>query len=213
MRNLCFSIGLLIACFSDLQAQWQKCVGLNMLPLIARTIELTSEFGPHPAYALTVNVGYTHRSPFDGIVKVKVYDGVKDRQSSGGFLKVGGRLYLLSLTGRQPPVNLFAGAQLIGSQYHQTGTVQIIDPGFSPVPQAPYVEANGFVWGAAVTGGLTVRMAKRVTLDGGIQYGFQPTRHDYIGDRSFNYQPGFGISRTGSRVTSLQGILTVKYRL
>ena len=209
---LLFTLLIVFAGSIRVQAQWKKTVGINIvLPPTARTLELTSEFSPHPAYALTFNAGYTHRASFQGFSKV--HDGVWNRQSSGAFFKLGGRAYLLSLAKKQPPVNLFVGAQLIGSSYRQSARVEIIDPGFWPVTPNPHPKVNGFIWGAALTSGLTIYLTKRIALDGGIQYGFQPTRDDYIGRRSFNYQPGFGLSRSGEQVTSLQGILNVKYRL
>ncbi|MFC5410565.1 hypothetical protein ACFPMF_14655 [Larkinella bovis] len=201
--------------FSDClwaQTPWQKTLGLNLvLPPNAHTLEFTSEWSPTPAFALTLNAGYTYKASFRGAGKV--YDGVKNRQSSGAFFKLGGRTYLLSRRNKQPRINVFFGAQLIGSQYRQTATVDVIDPGFSPNPPDPHPHVNGFLWGAGLSGGLTLWLAKRVALDGGIQYGFQPLRTDYIGRRIFNYQPGFGLSRSGQRVTSLQGILAIKYRL
>ncbi|WP_428659975.1 hypothetical protein [Runella sp.] len=206
---------ILILFFSGLdevQAQWRKSVGVNIVfPLTAPALELASELTAHPAYALTLNVGYTHRASFQGFSKV--YDGIYDRKSSGAFVKLGIRSYLFSFANNRPAFNLFIGAQVIGSHYSQTGTLEIIDPGFSPFPQNPYLKAKGVIWGGAFTGGLTIRLAKRIAFDGGIQYGLQPTRDDYIGKRVFNYQPGFGLSRSGKQVTSIQGIVTVKYQL
>ncbi len=214
MKQSLLVLILLVTMPRVVSAQWQKRIGINVIPVAIRTIELTSEFTDHPAYALTFNAGYVHESAFDGLVKSKVYDGVSDRRTSGLFVKAGVRAYLLSLTGKEPAFNLFVGAQLIGSQYRQQAVVQLWDSGFFPNGQ-PYenVQVSGFLWGTALSGGATVRLSKKLAFDMGIQYGLQPTRTDYIGDREFNYQPGFGISRAGSTVTSVQGILTVKYRL
>ena len=215
MKQSLLVLILLVTVPRVVSAQWQKRIGINVIPLAIRTIELTSEFTNHPAYALTFNAGYVHESAFDGLVKSKVYDGVSDRRTSGLFVKAGFRTYLLSLTGKEPAFNLFVGAQLIGSQYRQRGIVSAIDPGFyvGGAPPDVAVRVSGFLWGTALSGGATVRLSQKLAFDVGIQYGLQPTRTDYIGDREFNYQPGFGISRAGGTVTSVQGILTVKYRL
>ena len=116
---------------------------------------------------------------------------------------------------KEPAFNLFVGAQLIGSQYRQRGVLFIVDPGLyvGGAPPNQGVRVSGFLWGTALTGNAPVRLSRKLALDMGVQYGFQPTRTNYIGDRGFNYQPGFGISRAGSTVTSVQGILTVNYRL
>ena len=214
MKTLRLSLLLLVTIQTGASAQWQARVGVNVIPLAIRTVELTSEFSKHPAYALTFNAGYAYKSSFDGLIKAKVDDGVDDRQTSGVFFKVGGRIYLLSLNRKEPGFNLFIGAQLIGSQYRQRAIAQVLDPGFFPNGQ-PFiaVQATGFLWGTALSGGATFRLSKKLALDAGLQYGFQPKRTDYLGDRLFNYQPGFGISRAGQYVTSVQAILTLKYRL
>lgn len=207
-----FLLILFLSGLEEVQAQWRKTVGVNIVfPLTAPTLELASELTTHPAYALTFNIGYTHRASFQGFNKV--CDGIYDRKSSGAFVKLGIRSYLFSFVNHRPAFNLFIGAQLIGSHYYQTGTVEIIDPGFSPFPQNPYLKAQGVIWGGALTGGLAIRIVKRISFDGGIQYGLQPTRDDYIGNRTFNYQPGFGLSRAGKQATSIQGIVTMKYQL
>lgn len=215
MNRLLLLMIVLVTIPGVVSAQWQKRIGINLIPLAIRTIELTSEFTNHPAYALTFNAGYVYESAFDGLVKSKVYDGVSDRRTSGLFVKAGIRVYLLSLTGKEPAFNLFVGSQVIASQYRQRGVQSVIDPGFyvGGAPPDVALQVNGFLWGTALSGGATVRLSRKLAFDVGIQYGLQPTRTDYIGDRAFNYQPGFGISRAGSTVTSVQGILTMKHRL
>ncbi|GAB4022684.1 DUF3575 domain-containing protein [Spirosoma koreense] len=214
MKLLVTSLLLVAIVQTAVKAQWQSRIGLNLVPLAIRTVELTSEFSRHPAYALTFQTGYVFQSAFDGLSRVKVYDGISDRRSSGWFGKLGGRIYLLSLARKEPRFNLFVGAQLIASQYKQTGVAHVIDPGFSPY-EKPYIDlqVKGFLWGTALSAGTMVRLSERFALDAGLQYGFQPTRTDYLGDRAFNYQPGFGMSRKGAQVTSIQGLFTVKYRL
>ncbi|PKK36685.1 hypothetical protein BWI96_09905 [Siphonobacter sp. SORGH_AS_0500] len=189
-------------------AQWKTRLGANVLLLPLRTLEVTAEFQKHPAYSLTLHTGYVHRSGYAGLGGMKVNDMIDERCTSGWFGKVGGRLYPLSLTGNELATNFFIGAQVIASGYNQSG-VRRDDMNNS----SEDIKASGLLAGGALTGGLTFKLSKRFRLETGVQYGFQPWRDDYLGNIDKNYQPGFGISRAGKSVRSIQGFIILSFLL
>lgn len=207
-----FMIGL---CLTSGSAQGQIRLGVNVLLLPLRTLEITGEFKKQPWYSVTLNAGYVHQSAYKGIGGVKLDDQIDDRSSSGWFGKAGGRLYLLSFTGNEPTVNLFLGAQFIAASYNQSGIQQTdrFENG-TIVSSFSKVNSRGLIAGGALTGGLTFKLSKRFQLDPGIQYSFVPRRDDYVGYTGFNYQPGFGVTNRGGRYRkSIQGLLVLSYSL
>ncbi|MDQ1087104.1 DUF3575 domain-containing protein [Siphonobacter sp. SORGH_AS_1065] len=189
-------------------AQWKTRLGANVLLLPLRTLEVTAEFQKHPAYSLTLHSGYVHRSGYIGLSGLKFDDMIDERATSGWFGKVGGRLYLLSVTGKEPATNIFIGAQVIASGYNQSG-VRRDDMNNS----SEDIKASGLLVGGALTGGLTFKLSKRFRLETGVQYGFQPQRNNYVGSIVRNYQPGFGVSRGGEPVRSIQGFIVLSFLL
>lgn len=210
-----FTASFVGLCITSGWSQWQTRIGVNALLLPLRTLEVTAEFKRHPWYSLTLNTGYVAQSGYMGLGEIKVDDMIRERSTSGFFTKVGGRLYLLSFSGKELATNVFIGAQFLGPSYHQKAILrrQTMDADggitFSPVP----VKASGILAGAVFTGGLTFNVSKRFQLDAGVQYGLPARRSDYIGSIDRNYQTGFGIIRGGKNRTSLQGLIVLSYLL
>jgi hypothetical protein len=221
MKNLCILI-FLFATTIDVNAQLQKQIGINLLPLSVKSFEITSEFSKNPTFSLTMAAGYVHKTGYEGISGSKVYDGISGRQTSGAFYKIGGRVYLLSMKGQRPKFNIFLGAQLIGASYSKTGRIINFTSSAYPYPET-FTSKKGISLGPALTSGITFRLSGRLDLDAGIQYGFIVTKHNDLGSDSFNYDPGFGSSRSvllipilppfAAFATNAQGILNLKYRL
>jgi len=139
-------------------AQWRADIGINVIPVIANSVEITSEFSRHPGYTFIFNLGYTIQSGHTGLVDHKVYDQISNRKSSGAFLKAGGRIYLASLNGQQRKSNFFVGAKIIVSQYHQTAVMVPIDGGQNLEGETP-VSSNGVIISPAISLGFTRKLS------------------------------------------------------
>jgi hypothetical protein len=192
-------------------AQWEGKVGLNFAPLIARSVEVTSEFSKNPAYSLNLNAGYTFGTGHIGLFDYKVYDGVEERKTSGAFAKLGGRVYLTKLKDNARKVDFFVGTSLIFSEYKQTAMKTEVsadlDMDFKPV------ESKGFVVCPSFSLGFTARVAEKIYIDWGVQKGFLSRNNDFIGRPGRNYQPGVGSGQASPFLGYIQGIAVVKYRL
>jgi outer membrane protein W len=210
---------LLLAIYGNAAAQWEKRIGVNLLPLTVRSLEITSEFSPKSCFAFTLNAGYVNNTAYEGLSGSKVGDGVTERKTSGIFYKAGARYYFRSYADVPPKVNIFAGLLLIGSNYSKTAYQDDYVTQTGPEK----VTKSGFSWGPALTAGLTFRINRRIHLDAGVQYGFLPKADRNIGIQSFNYEPGFGASKTPLLIpfipplailaTNSQLIMAVKYQL
>ena len=204
---------LLIISFPGVSiAQWKADIGVNVIPIIAKSVEITSEFKRHPGYSINVNLGYTFDTGHIGLADYKVYDFISNRKTSGAFLKAGGRLYLASLGGKKRQTDFFIGAQIIGSQYHQTAIREPIDGGQNYVGKSAF-SANGVIISPAVSFGITREIYKKFLLECGIQKSFISYRDDYLGRSARNYQPGMGSGQSDPFIGYLQGIVAVRYRL
>lgn len=210
MKKLLFV--LCVFSFRDASAQATGYVGINTVPVIARTLELTSELRPQPAYGITFNTGYTFNTNHTGFVDADVLEAIDNRKTSGAFFKLGGRVYLASLKGRKPASNIFAGILIIGSQYHQKAMTASLDDAppasFVPTP----LQAKGFIMSPAVNAGFSFTLSKKLLLEAGVQHTFRVKREDFIGRRQRNYQPGMG-SGQSQPLQYLQGMLNLKYQL
>ena len=214
---------ILSALSTETIAQWEKRIGINLLPLSVRSLEITSEFSRRPRFAFTVNAGYVYNSPYEGISGIKVYDGVQNRKTSGPFLKVGSRFYFMKPKVTQKKVNIFAGVLLVGAYYDKKADTEVIYSNFPTDVIFKKTTKKGFSWGPAMTAGLTLRINRRIDIDAGIQYGFMIENNQNIGRKDFNYEPGFGTSKTPALLifvpplallaTHAQAIVTLKYRL
>jgi len=193
-------------------AQWSAQLGVNVIPVISKTLEVSSEFSTHPGYSLNFNAGYTFKTGFVGIPDYKVYDYISERKTSGAFLKAGGRLYLRSLTGTQRKTNFFLGAALIVSQYKQTALRRLTGPNFENTDNYVDVNSNGVTLCPAISMGFSSRLSENFSLDWGLQKAFVNRDSDLIGRKERNYQPGAG-SGQSIIIGYLQGILTLKYKL
>lgn len=201
-----FSLILLIPVFCS--AQWEKQVGLNVIPLVAKSVEVVSEFTTHPGYGLTLNAGYTFGTDYIGIVTTDVDDGVRERSTSGFFAKAGGRVYPFSLGGRDRRMNFFTGMSLVLSQYNQTALKRELTNDFMLRPLEP-VRSDGVVLFPALSLGFSHRLSQYLILDWGVQKAFVNRKDDYIGRKGKNYQPGAG---GGESFDYLQGQLVLKYK-
>lgn len=206
-----FSSLLLVLASTICQAQWQASAGINFAPLIARSVELNSEFMKHPGYALNLNIGGTFNTGHVGLIDFKKYDGVTNRRTSGAFVKAGGKLYPSGLSGKQRRNNFYVGALVIVSQYKQSALKREFQNGeFSDISIPSSVE--GVTAFPAISFGFVHNISRQLILDWGVQKSFVIRKDDYLGTKMRNYQPGGGSHQSDPFIGYLQGILSLKYR-
>ncbi|QRR00052.1 hypothetical protein [Dyadobacter sandarakinus] len=193
-------------------AQWKASAGINLPPLIARSVEVSSELSRHPGYSLIFQAGQTFKSSHIGLTDYKVDDRISQRKTSGTFLKAGGRIYPGSLSGKQQRNRFFAGALLIFSHYNQTALMRDLlqDSGFGE--QYTWVSAKGTTLFPAATIGFQHQLTRSFILEWGVQKSFVIRRDNYLGSRQRNYQPGAGSAQSDPFIGYFQGIVAVKYQ-
>lgn len=205
----------LLCCISTAgMAQWTAKIGINAAPLIAKTVEVISEFSYHPAFAIQAGAGGTFGTKHIGLIDYKVDDGVENRTTSGAFLKAGGKIYLNNLNGTLHNNSFFIGANAIVSYYHQTALQQNYDQdtrdyldSYSPV------SAKGVLFVPVVSAGMSHHFSKRLGFDWGVQMPIHMRRSDIPGTDMRNYQPGVGSGQSNPFIGYLQAILLFKYTL
>jgi hypothetical protein len=193
--------------------QWTKQIGINVVPIIAKSWEFSSESNKHPGYSLTFNTGATFGAEHNGMVDHKVFDGVSSRRTSGFFLKPGARLYLASLKGRERRSNFYVGGSVIFSQYRQTAMQRVLQEDGHSSQNKVSILSKGVAICLAFSLGFTRRITDRFSLDWGFQKGFVLRKDDYLGTSKRNYQPGVGSNQSDPFVGYIQGNLSAKFRI
>lgn len=211
MRVL-FCIALMLSAASAAHAQWIGKAGINIIPAVASSAEVTSDFSNRSWYALTADVGYTFNTGYTGIYDDKVWDFHSRRRTSGLYGRLGGRLYTPGF-GPSREVRFYVNPLLVISGYRQTALRSSYeDPEQPPVK----VSASGTVLVPALRMGFTRPLSQKLSIDFGVQKALNPRRDDMIGSRSRNYQPGAGSGQnppfigSGQTTRYLQGYLALK---
>ncbi len=195
-------------------AQWTGKAGINFIPVVASSAEVTSEFSNRPWYALTADAGYTFNTGYTGIFDDKVWDFHKRRRTSGLYGRLGGRLYTPGF-GPSREVRFYVNPLLVISGYRQTAFKSSEDPELPPVK----VSASGTVLIPALRIGFTRPVSRKLIIDFGVQKALNPKRDDMIGSWARNYQPGAGSGQNPPFIGStqlmryLQGYLALKMKL
>ncbi|MVM38246.1 hypothetical protein GO730_12800 [Spirosoma sp. HMF3257] len=209
------SLVLLTLCYTITVAQqWQGQIGINLAALPGRSFELATAWSPNlNRWAFTFNAGYTYQNHANRIPSGYVCDcGFSALNTSGAFVKVGGRVDAIRSIKPQARIGLPIGIILIGSQYQQEGTIRSIAGGQDRYSTQ---SAQGFILSGGLTAALNIRLAARWNVDLGIQkfIGFKK-RDDYLLFANYmTYQPGIGLTNWKNFRPGLQGIVTVNYRL
>jgi hypothetical protein len=211
MKTLFFFLVTLITPIIT-HAQWKSDIGVNVVPLIAKSLEINSEFRKYPAYSLNLSMGYSFKTGHTGFITNDVYDGIGNRQTSGFFSKAGIRFYPLSLSEKQRKSKFYVGGSLIFSQYKQTASKREWFANGDYTEDYIPVSTNGNTIFPAVNIGFTHQISRHINLDWGFQKSFVIRKNDYIGLKSRNYQPGAGSPQSDPFIGYLQGIISVRYR-
>lgn len=216
---------LLLLCLLTVQsfAQWEKQIGVNLLPIAIGSYEVSGEFSHIPQLAIVANAGYLHKTGFEVIWDDDVGDGIENRRTSGAFYKMGVRYYFVRPTAQPRKVKSFVGVLLIGSHYSKTADTTDLNSHFTGDLIYAKTSRKGFSWGPAISFGLSFRLSSRLSLDTGIQNSYMVRDDDRIGRRSRNYEPGFGVRTSGVIPTiyrhrkffptNSQVIVTLKYKI
>ena len=212
MRKLLLLLFLIIF-HSNCSAQWTRQVGINVVPLIANSVEVVSEFNRHPGYSLNFNAGYTFHTGYVGMIDHKVYDGLSQRKTSGAFAKAGGKLYLTGLNGKQRKTNFYLGLHVIISQYKKTALKRAVDTNYQFTDEYTPLSSQGVAVNPAISFGFTRRITQNFILDWGLQKAFIAQKNDGFGTSLRNYYPGAGSGQSDPFIGYFQGILALKYRL
>jgi hypothetical protein len=205
----------LLAFFSVLlsiegRAQWQKQVGINVVPLLAQSLEATSEFSHTAWYSLSLDVGYTYRSRYKGIGYREFHDGHNNRTTSGVYARFGPRFYTPGF-GPSKKVRFYVNPLLVFSSYRQQA--DFVSDVMDQKNTSP-VSARGAVLIPALRVGLSRPVSKRMVIDFGAQKARKPGRDDLFGSPARNYQPGTGAGeRFFFNRPYLQGYFALKWRI
>ncbi|REA57423.1 hypothetical protein DSL64_24015 [Dyadobacter luteus] len=197
-------------------AQWEKQIGVNVIPAIGKSLEVNSEIRENTAYSLNLALGYTFNSRHAGVLDRRLYDGISDLETSGAFVKAGGKIYPFGFKGKSQKASLYVGGFAVLSQYKQNAIRDIsyssyrdpANPDFDHIP----VSARGIIVFPAATIGFSSKISRQLMLDWGIQKSFVTGRKDFIGKEFNNYQPGAGTPQRDSYIGYIQGVVSVKYR-
>lgn len=202
---------LISCCLSGVcMAQWNTKIGINVVPLITKTLDIESEFSYHPGFAFQVGIGGTFNTSYQGLIHFDVYDGIEDRRTSGAFFKAGGKLYLNNLKGVVHRNNFFIGATGVFSYYHQKAMKRDLNTEDIDNVKSYPVEVKGLLFAPTISTGFWHRLNDKLSLEWGVQVPLYISRNNFLGLRDRNFQPGLG---SGSLIPYLQGILMLKYQL
>ncbi|GGN06149.1 hypothetical protein GCM10010967_46660 [Dyadobacter beijingensis] len=194
------------------RAQWKTSLGVNIPPVIAKSVEISSELSRHPAYSLNFNIGHTFKTGHTGLIDRKVNDGIRERRTSGTFVKAGVRLYPTSTSGKKKRNHFFVGATLILSQYKQTALRQNLLNDTGGIDIRTPVSVKGTTLFPAATIGFQHNLTKFLILDWGVQKSFVFRENNYLGLKDRNYQPGAGSAQSDPFIGYFQGIVALKYQ-
>lgn len=211
MKGICLFLFLLSLNLAYAQKEIQ--VGVNIPPIIAKTLEVTSTFTTHPGYSINLNAGSTFGTSLSGPWLYDIYDGVGDRKTKGVFLKGGGRLFPFNMTGKKRRGNFYVGGFLILSHYNQEAMQKDLSDLNNDYPKETPISAKGTVFAKAFTMGFTHHLNSRLELDWGFQKSFGIKRSDYLGYPDRDYQPGVGTRSMNEWYSKyVQGVLSLRYR-
>lgn len=171
----------------------QYAIGLNLPPLVGKTIDLKLERICNNNWTMLIGLGAMKDNKLQGTY-FKLDDGMSNHINSGLFA-TGGIRYNVSR--KMAKARLFFGSKLIGGSFNQQATE---DETGAVIGRKGNFLALGF------ESGVTLKIYKRLCMDIGIQYSSVLFSDRQVSSR-FSILPGIGA------IGDLQGILTVKYFL
>lgn len=180
-------------------------VGINLSPIIFRTLELHLERRVTQGLALQFGVGIRAQSRNVGeLLRFSALQGyVQPRNRAVAFS--GGARFFNGKDLEYP----YIAVDIIGGYYAET--LEIKDAGTGSLSTR---EVNGFKWGASFTIGYVAWLSHRMQLDLGLQIGYSPPREEvlayYLPTLGFTT---FGFDFIGVKGGHVQPMITFKYNL
>lgn len=173
------------------EKNYKYAIALNIPPIIGHTIDLKFEYDWKPHWTFQLGAGYMINNKIKGSWK-QVDDGTSNWNNSGFFASLGARFNTRKEINKN---TFFVGTKLINGYFDQ----QAYDDEYD-IP----INSTGYFIAAGIETGVTIKIFERLKSDIGFQY--SPVIYsDSQASNFYSILPG-----TGS-VSSLQGILTVKY--
>ncbi|MFC5411041.1 hypothetical protein ACFPMF_17100 [Larkinella bovis] len=175
-------------------------IGLNLVPLLARTLELNATVLRNAERELFVHAGYTfpqsHAQYWES--GSRYWEG----ESRGAYLRVGAKAYF-NPNGR---FRFFISPHLTAGYLEQAGkSATVICSIIYCYAMESEGKKGGYSLSAGITGGFRVNLLPQVTLDIGIQ------ANRFLGDNPDLQNPAIYIPGYGRR--PVQGVALVQYTL
>ena len=191
---------LLIGLGTSLKAQSEKpnYVGINLIPLFSKTLELGYEINVNSFLSFDLYTGYVFNSNMDSPRKLGTDYELTNK--SGFFIKIGTRYNLRKDLKKIAP---FIGLNIVNAIALEEG---IYNPDFeNNTPDEP-VKRNSYNLGLNGIIGVTSPATKRINIDIGLQIGTVLINNllDF-----HSYMPGMGVDFGGG--VRIQGIARIKY--
>lgn len=200
MKRTLVIIVLLIGVGLTSKAQPDKpnCIGINVLPLLSKTLEIGYEKNFSPYISCDLYTGYVFNSNMDSPRKVGTDYELTNK--SGFFIKIGARYNVRKDFNKIAP---FIGLNIVNALAIEEGN-------YNPdvennTPDEP-VKRNSYNLGLNGIIGLTSPARKRINVDIGLQIGTVLINNllDF-----HSYMPGMGVDFGGG--VRIQGIARIKY--
>lgn len=167
-------------------------LGINLPPIIGKTIDLKIETNPNSHLTTQLAIGYMQDNKLIGTI-YKVGDFTKNWNNAGAFVSLGLRY---NTRNNFEKSTLFIGTKVIGGYFDQTADSS----------GGGKIHRTGFFSAIGIESGLTLKIQQRFSIDFGFQYSY-PFYKDRQASELFSVLPGIG------SIGDLQGILTLKYLL
>ncbi len=202
--SLLLSLLIVLGLATPLLAQRTARVGVSVVPALNRTIDVGVEIGNGNDLEFFGQAGYF----FGGRQEEPDFYGSSWFESSGGFLKVGGRI----TSTQTKRWRVFAGPQFTTSLVRERGggmSMVFCDPGPCPTPFPksflPPSSLQTTVFSVGGSAGVSVQILKRLEVDLGVELNKVLFGEERL-IQPDAYKPGIGS-------TPFQALLNVQYRL
>lgn len=212
MKRL-FTAALCLLSLTASAQRWEPHVGLNVGPLLSRSLEATCELTtPDRNGAVFGNVGFTVERQKTATFSPQPGPTLREfsQRTDGGYLKVGGKVFF----NPQGALKGFVGLVAVASHYRNRNRILFGGsdlPFFDELTES-FSTVRGWSFAAGAVAGANARISARFDLDLGIQVA-RPLDQQFgnlEGREVVYFRPGIG---SGGGAMALQAILALKYRL
>lgn len=172
-------------------------LGINLPPIIGKTLDLKVETNPNSHFTNQLAIGYMQDNKLEGSY-YKICDFTENWNNSGAFISFGLRYNTRKNLEKS---TFFIGIKIIGGYFDQTADTWDRDN-----IHRTNIRRTGFFGAIGVESGLTLKIKQKFSIDFGLQYSY-PFYTDEQVSSFFSVLPGVGA------IGNLQGILIPKFIL